>query len=141
MANRLAQAYHSLLDKLMEKDGYVTEEKCIEVFGGIPKFANVGMVGMGCTTIFSPKRKYIQLGPFENAYQKIVQAGKTGTDKLTLAKSDFNGSATLVYLFELNSLQEQSKDSGRKSVLRDIELDFDYESLWPEITNAPSSKP
>jgi len=129
MANKLAQTYHSLLDKLMEKGGYVTEERCIEVFGGIPKFGNAGLVGMGCTTIFSPKRKYIQLGPFEKAYQKIIQAGETGTDELTLAKNDFNGSATFVYISELNTLQEQARESGKKSVLRDIELKFDYESL------------
>ncbi|HJW97067.1 MAG TPA: hypothetical protein VJ485_02790, partial [archaeon] len=58
--------------------------------------------------------------------------GESGTDELTLAKSDFNGSATLVYLFELNTLQEQAKESGKKSVLRDIKLNFDYGSLGLE---------
>ena len=113
MTGKLAQAYHSLVDKLMEKGGYVTEERCAEVFGGIPKWGNAGLVGMGCTTVFSPNRKYIQLGPFEKAYQKIVEVGESGTDELTLAKSDFNGSATLVYLFELNTLQVQAKESGK----------------------------
>lgn len=129
MANKLVRAYHLLLDKYMGKDGFVTEEDCIWVFGGIPKFQHCGLVGIDCTSIFSPTRKYVQLGPFKKTYEKIVQAGENGAKELTLSKDDFLGHSSLFYLSELTELQKKAEESGIRSVLRDIKLHFDYASL------------
>jgi hypothetical protein len=59
MSNRIARAYCSLIDRYMKNGGYAPEERCLEVFGGIPAWENVGPVGEGCIFPFN-KTHYVR---------------------------------------------------------------------------------
>jgi hypothetical protein len=59
----------------------------------------------------------------------VEEAAQNKKSRLDFTEKDFSGPHSIVYFHELTELQKQSKKSGGKSMLRDIELDFHYEDV------------
>jgi len=131
----ISRRYLDAVDKFMEGVGYVPEGRCEEVFGGIPKFGHCGLVGASMSPIFAPKRSYIDLGQYRTAYRMIVDAVHNGHDGITFTADDLPG-ACLFSFNELKEVQERARQSDRRFMARDLEMYFDWKSLFPEQQTA-----
>ena len=123
IAQRLTYLFASLSDRLMEASGYVPEDRCIEVFGGIPELEPPGIIASTAETVLAPGRVYVKLGPFEPVYRRILEAAGAGEDVLVLGSDDFNGPSGLAYYIALKRRQESARESGTPCMITGIELE------------------
>jgi len=119
MMERVPSAYGKFIAWINLYTGNALEGEVIHTFGGVPNWQEVGLVGITMEGYFDG-RKYVKLGPFEQAFHKIREAARQGKQEVTLTSKDLEW----ISYHEICRLQQEAKQKRVDCIVAGMELKY-----------------